>query len=250
MQTSSPRPRQTPARDQRPARRPLPLAAVGLLCAAVLSLVACGDSSAPTATQILQKAQAQWSTTTTLHFIMTVTNPGTGTIDNPYPTAATGDVKRPDAMAADATVDVGGVSLSTKAVIVNSTGWYLVPIINQWQQTDEFNSFLLIFDSQKGLGALLTQLKNPSKPADGSANGTPCWKISGTLDPALLTPLFGSTTATAPVPTTFCIAKSDNRLASAALTGTIITGDKATTVHTFFLSKYGEAVTVTPPPGV
>ena len=85
--------------------------------------------------------------------------------------------------------------------------------------------------------------------ADGSANGTPCWKVSGTLDPALLTPLFGSTTATAPVPTTFCIGKSDNRLYSAALTCTIITGDKATTVHTFYLSKFGETVTVTPPPG-
>ena len=216
----------------------------------MLALAACGGgSSAPTATQLLQKAQAEWSTTTTLHFIMTVTNPGSGTLDNPYPTAATGDVKRPDAMSADATVDILGASLTTKAVIVNGTGWYLVPIINQWQTTDEFNSFLLIFDAQKGLGALLTQLTNPSKPADGSANGTPCWKVSGTLDPALLTPLFGSTTATAPVPTTFCIGKSDNRLYSAALTGTIITGDKATTVHTFYLSKFGETVTVTPPPG-
>jgi len=231
-------------------RARVPLSAAGLLCAAVLALAACGGSSAPTATQLLQKAQTQWSTTTTLHFIMTVTNPGSGTIDNPYPTAATGDVKRPDAMAADATVDISGVSLTTKAVIVNSNGWYLVPIISQWEQTDEFNSFLLIFDSQKGLGALLTQLAHPSKPVDGSANGTPCWKISGTLDPALLTPLFGATTATAPVPTTFCIGKSDNRLYSAALTGTIITGDKASTVHTFFLSKFGETVTVTPPPGV
>ncbi len=237
------------SRRPRTSGRVLLSCVAGVFATVVLALTACGGSSAPSATQLLQKAQTEWSSTTSLHFVMTVDNPGSGTLDNPYPKAATGDVKRPDAMTADATVDIVGAALATKAVIVNGTGWYLVPIINQWQQTDEFNSFLLIFDSQKGLGALLTQLKNPTKPADGSANGTPCWKVSGTLDPALLQPLFGSTTATAPVPTTFCIGKSDNRLYSAALTGIITTGDKSNTVHTFYLSKFGETVTITPPPG-
>lgn len=222
----------------------------GLLATAVLALAACGDSSTSvTSAQLLQKAQTTWAATKSLHFVMTVNNPGSGTIDSPYPTAANGDVQRPDAMSANATVDISGISLSTKAVIVNGTGWYLVPIINQWQQTGDFNSFLLIFDSQKGLGALLTQLKNPTKAADGSANGVPCWKISGTLDPALLKPLFGDTTATAAVPTTFCIGKSDNRLYSAALTGVVTAGDKSNTLHTFVLSKFDETVTITPPPG-
>ena len=248
MHSPMPYPRQT--RKTRKTRTQAALLGVASVVAvATLALAACGGSSAPTATSLLQKAQQQWAATNSLHFVMTVTNPGSGTIDNPYPTAATGDVKRPDQLTANATVDIGGVSVSTKAVIDGSTGWYLVPIVNQWQQSSSFNSLLTIFDAQQGLGALLTQLAKPSTPADGSANGTPCWKISGTLAPNLLKPLFGAVTATGPIPTTFCIGKSDNRLDSAVLTGSVTTGDKSNTVRTFYLSKFGETVTVTPPPG-
>src|SRR5262249_25528240 len=104
-----------------------------------------------------------------------------------------------------------------------------------------------IFDTQTGLGTLLTALQGPSKPTDGSANGIACWKISGTLDPQLLQPLFGDITAAGPVPTTFCIGKDDGWLYQAVLTGKVTTGDTDQTVRPFSPSKFDARVTITTP---
>ena len=242
----------------RPARpapgahsRPRLLTAVAaLLALASLLLAACGGESTPTSSDLLKKAHDQWAATNSLHFNMTVDHPGSGSINNPYPTSAQGDVKRPDAMSAVAGVDVGLANLNVNLIIIGSNEWWSAPgLTTGFQATDDYGSFLKIFDPNVGLGALLLDLRNPSKPADGSANGTPCYKISGTLAPDTLKPIFGDLTATDPVPTTFCIGKSDGKLYSAALSGQLMAGDKAQTVHTFYLSKFDETITVTPPAG-
>jgi lipoprotein LprG len=237
-------------RLRRSRGRALLLGAATTLAAAVLALAACGGStSTPTAADLLQKAQQKWAATTSLHFILTMQNAGSGSVNNPYPTAAQGDVKRPDELSADSTVDVGIGAFNVKLIIVGSNEWFTNPLTGHYDTTNQFGSFLLVFDPNQGLGALLTKLQNPTKPADGSANGTPCWKISGTLAPSLLQPIFGPITATGPVPTTFCLGKDDDRLYSAIITGNVTTGDKASTVRTFYLSKFDETITITPPPG-
>ena len=221
----------------------LPAAA---LATALLLLAACGGSSV-SATDLLKKAQDKMVSINTLHFIMNVEKPGTGSIENPYATAAQGDVKRPDGLSATATVNVGIGSFTVQLIILGSNQWFTDPLTGKFEKTSGFESFLKIFDPQTGLGSLLTALQGPSKPADGSANGTACWKVSGTLDPQLLQPLFGDITAVGPVPTTFCIGKDDNRLYSAVLTGKVTTGDTDETVRTFFLSKFDAPVTINTP---
>jgi hypothetical protein len=216
------------------------------LAAALLLLAACGGSSA-NAADLLKHAQDKMATINTLHFIMNVDKPGTGSIENPYATAAQGDVKRPDGLNATATVNVGIGSFTVQLVILGSDQWLTNPLTGKFEKTSGFDSFLKIFDPQTGLGTLLTALQGPSKPTDGSANGIACWKISGTLDPQLLQPLFGDITAAGPVPTTFCIGKDDGRLYQAVLTGKVTTGDTAQTVRTFFLSKFDAPVTITTP---
>lgn len=237
-------------RHDRPRQRTVLALAAALLALLALALVACDTSVAPKSTDLLKKAQDKWAATNTLHFNMTVDKPGSGSLDNPYPTTAQGDVQRPDGMTATATVSIGLASLNVNLILLGDKEWFSAPgLTNGFQGTDNYGSFLKIFDPQVGLGALLTQLQNPSKPTDGSANGHACYKISGTLDPTTLKPIFSDVSATAPVATTFCIGKDDNRLYSAALSGKLVAGDNADTVHTFFLSKFDAPVVVTPPPG-
>src|SRR5262245_41226985 len=237
--------------QRRPAERsPGRAAAMALtatLAATLLLLAACGGGSSVSATDLLKKAQDKMATINAMHFIMTVDHPGTGSVQNPYATAAQGDVKRPDGLSANATVNVGIGSFNVQLVILGSDQWLTNPLTGKFEKTSGFDSFLKIFDPQTGLGSLLTALQGPSKPADGSANGTACWKISGTLDPQLLQPLFGDITAAGPVPTTFCIGKDDNRLYSAVLSGKVTTGDTDQTVRTFFLSKFDAPVTINTP---
>jgi len=216
------------------------------LAATLLLLAACGGSSVNTA-DLLKKAQDKLASINTLHFIMKVDHPGTGSVDNPYATLAEGDIRRPDGLSANATVNVGIGSFTVQLIILGSDQWFTNPLTGKFEKTSGFESFLKIFDAQSGLGTLLTALQGPSKPADGSANGTACWKISGTLDPQLLQPLFVDITAAGPVPTTFCIGKDDNRLYSAELTGKVTTGDTDQTVRTFFLSKFDTPVTINTP---
>src|SRR5215813_10160231 len=191
-------PPRRPLAERRPSRSGgmLPAAA---LATALLLLAACGGSSV-SATDLLKKAQDKMVSINTLHFIMNVEKPGTGSIENPYATAAQGDVKRPDGLSATATVNVGIGSFTVQLIILGSNQWFTDPLTGKFEKTSGFESFLKIFDPQTGLGSLLTSLQGPSKPADGSANGTACWKVSGTLDPQLLQPLFGDITAVGPVP--------------------------------------------------
>ncbi len=141
-------------------------------------------------------------------------------------------------MSATATVDAGLATLAVKVVVVGDKQWYTNPLTGKFESTTQFTSYERIFDAQIGLGTLLTKLQHPSAPADGSANGTSCWKVTGTLAQADLAPIFGDAV------------KSDNRMYSVVIPGVIIDGDTANTVHTFYLSNFDQSVTIaTPAPG-
>ncbi|MFI5271613.1 MAG: LppX_LprAFG lipoprotein [Ktedonobacterales bacterium] len=226
----------------------LPLA---LLAALVLLLAACGGASAPGASSLLQAAQQKFAATTSLHFIMTVDHAGhPQNVGDFVITSADGDVVRPDKLQASAGVDAGILSTTLQIIFIGTQEWWTDPTNgNQWTPTTRFSNFPIVklFDPTAGIGSLLPQLQHPSVPSDGSANGASCWKVSGTIDPHLVQPLFPGGTATQPVPTTFCIGKTDQHLDSASLSGPIFAGDLSNTVHTFYFSKFGEIVDIKPP---
>ncbi len=235
-----------PMRVALPSRRTM--AATGLL-AALLALAACGGSSTttPSSTTLLKNAQAAFDADTSFHFLMTVTHPGPVPAGGYNITKAEGDVQRPSSLKTNATADAGFASVSVTLIIVGDQEWITDPVTGKFISTTDYGSFLDIFDAQKGIGSLLTKIQQPSAPSDGSANGVPCWKISGTLSPTDLGSLFGQLQATQPIPVTVCVGKSDNQLDSAALTGVIVGGDTTQTVRTFYLSNFNKPVTIATP---
>lgn len=234
----------------RRARRPgrlTPLMSLASLALAGLALLlaACGGNAAPTAADLLKTARQKLDATQTLHFVMLVDHAGTGSIENPYPTGAIGDVQRPDRLKASADVNVGIGGIKVNIVLIGDQGWY-DPGTGQYQTTDQFGSFLHVFDKQIGMSALLNSLNNASAPSDGSANGAACWKVSGTLDESTAKALFSDASGDA-IPATFCMSKDDGRLLSAQFTGKLIAGDTDKTVHTFFFSDFDKPVSIQAP---
>ena len=217
-----------------------------LFAFAVLFCYGCGGSTPQTST-LLKSAQDKFNATKSLHFDIMAQHLG------PVPTggynivSATGDVQRPDQLKATATVDAGFITTQIQLIIVGNEQWYTDPLTGKFVSTDQFGSYLRIFDPTTGIGSLLTGLKNPSQPSDGSSNGTPCWKITGDITMDQLSPIFGSDVVGNANGTTFCISKTDNQLLSVVLQGKVLSGDTSQTIRTIYLSKFDQPITIQTP---
>lgn len=218
---------------------------------AMVILAGCNGPSAPTSTVLLAAAQKNFNDAKTFHFTLKADHLGSKPSGDPglsSLSAAEGDVQRPDQLSANGTVDLGGLTVSTKLVIVGDQAWYQNPLTGSFDEDDSYASFVTIFDPTKGIGVALAALRNPSSPSDGSANGTPCWKISGDVDSAALSALLGEAAGSTKAPrATVCIGKSDNKLYSIVLTGQMIAGDTDQTTRTIYISKYDAPVNIQPP---
>ncbi len=214
-------------------------------------LAGCSGPSLPSSATLLAAAEQHFNDAKTFHFVMKADHLGPTPSGDPglsSLSAAEGDVQRPDRLSANGTVDFGGLTVSTKLVIVGQKSWYQNPLTGSFDEDDSYASFVTLFDPTKGLGVALAALRNPTLPSDGSANGTPCWKISGDVDTSALGALLGDTAASAKAPhATLCIGKSDGRLYSIVVTGKLIAGDIDQTTRTIYISKYDAPVSIQPP---
>lgn len=222
-----------------------------MVALAALLLAGCDPLSAPSAASLLAQAQQHFNNVKTFHFVMTADHLGEKPAGDPgleSLQSAEGDVQRPDKLNSSGTVNFGGLTVTTRLIIVGQKAWYQNPLTGSFDEDDSFASFATLFDPTKGLGVALTSLRNPSLPSDGSANGTPCWKISGDVDTSKLGALLGDTASSAKAPhATICIGKSDGRLYSIVLTGQLVPGDTNQTTRTIYLSKYDAPVNIQPP---
>jgi hypothetical protein len=220
---------------------------VTMLLLATLCFSGCGGSSAPATATLLKDAHDKFNATHSFHFVMTVQHPGTVQAGSYSITSATGDVQLPDRMKATATVDAGFATLQIQLIIIGNQEWYTDPLSGQFVPTNQFSSYMRIFDPQTGIESLLTSLGSPSRPSDGSSNGTACWKVSGDISMAQLSPIFGSQVVGDAKGTTFCIRKTDSELLSVVLQGRVLSGDSGQTIRTIYLSNFDQSVSIQAP---
>jgi len=223
----------------------------GLLAIVVLALAACGTSTLPPppTSTLLTKASTTFNADTSLHLTYTANNiaPGITAV-----TSASGDLVRPDKISITGVVEpVKNLSASIGLIIIGQDQF--LNISGSWSKTSAFGSLLHIFDTDQGIGGIITKLQSPSKVTAenvkiDSSHSVACWKVSGTTTAGLLAPITqGSPTDTTPLQTTLWIGQSDNQVYKVDLVGMAITGDSAATDRTFVLSKFGEKVTITAP---
>jgi hypothetical protein len=217
-----------------------------VLAAVLLGLAACGGASAPSAATILKSAQTKFDQTKSFHFVLNASHLGAS--DALGVTYAVGDVQRPDRLKATATANVAGFSLSVRLIVVGQQQWFDAGA-GSYQPTTQFGSLLTIFDAQRGVGAVLIHMQQPSTPQDATSGNVSCWKISGKVDTSQLAAIVGgSTLPNKTVQASVCIGKSDNELYSVTLAGTVTQTDTAQTSRSFTLSSFDQSVDIAPPP--
>src|SRR5262249_6733400 len=154
-------------------------------------LASCSGSSTPQPQALLKAAQDKFNAAQSFHFVLQATNLGTAPKDIPNVVNAEGDVQRPDKLSATGYVTLNGLGLNTQIVSISGKAWYQLPILG-FQEDDSYAQFMRIFDTQNGVGNLLSQLHNPSAPQDSSVNNVACWKITGDVDPKLVGTMLGA----------------------------------------------------------
>lgn len=225
------------------------LSLFGGTLALLLLLLGCGggNSTAPSAQQLIKEAQTAIGKVTSYHFNLKAQNIGT-TGSLPIQ-SADGDIVVPDKLQANANVIFNGATIQAQLIAIDNNQY--INVLGGWQKTNGLLDPRVLSDPQTGVAAILGHLQNPSTPSDSSSNGTPCWSITGKLDP---TSLAGITGGGAPAGTlddaTVCIGKSDKLPYLIVIKGVAAQGDTAQTVRTFTLSKFNEHITINPPPGV
>lgn len=231
-------------------RKPPLVRSLSTLCGAlalILFLAGCGGASvaAPTAPQLIKKAQAAIQKVSAYHFNLKAQNIGT-TSQLPIQ-SADGDIVVPDKLQASANVIFSGATVQAQMIAIGDKQY--LNVLGGWQQTTGLLDPRVLSNPQTGVAAILGQLKNPSAPVDSTSDSTPCWSINGKLDASYLT---GITGGGAPAGTqddvTVCIGKSDNLPYLIVIKGIAAQGDTAQTVRTFKLSKFNEKVTISAPP--
>lgn len=225
---------------------------LGLLVLLLLLLAACGGSnstSIPDARQLISKAQTAIKAVTAYHFKLTTDHPGTSATLTIV--QAEGDIAVPDKLKANATALVLGSNAQVQIIAIGKQQYITDPFTQQWHATTGLIDPRTLSDPQTGVAALLGHIQNPTTSGDTNVtvNGTPCWNVNGKLDPTFLS---GITGGGAPAGTmdsvTTCIGKSDNLPYLIRITGIAAASDTTATVRTFTLSKFGESISITPPP--
>lgn len=230
-----------------------------LVLAALLLLAACGGGSAPSSAVLLTTAAAKLTADQSFHFEVTEDNAGTPSGDSVDVASASGDVVVPDRLSGTAQLNTGAFGMQTeKVIVVGNQAWLTNPLTGQYQRADQFALFpsaqpflqhIKVFFSA-GIAALLTSLEDVSAPSDGSANGVPCWKITGNVSTDKLSALTGGqVSAGQKIPTTICIGKDDGQLHSVSVKGKLTPFDTDQTTRTIMLSNFNKPVTIEPPAG-
>jgi hypothetical protein len=213
-----------------------------------LALGGCGEP-APSAISLLQAAQTNFSNAQSFHVLYIVEEAQQLThSDLFYLTRAEGDIERPDKLSA--TVDAltpSGPRHGAKVIVIGGQGWLANSQTDQYQRDDEVVTFARLFDAQIGLGALLTQIEQPSSPQSNKD----IWVTYGSVPADALRPMFPALAGrTDPVMVDVDISQRDHQLVGLNLTGVLFPGESHPYSHIFSFSGFGAPVSIQPPAGV
>jgi hypothetical protein len=208
-------------------------------------LAGCGEP-APSATSLLQEAQAHFAAAQSFHVLYLVEEAQRLTRSDVFSLArADGDIERPDKLSATVNALTPSGALSgAKLVVIGGQGWLANPQTDQYQRDDDVVPFARFFDPQTGLGALLTQIEQPT-PTQGYKD---IWITSGSVPAdtlsAILPQLAGHTD---PVHIQVDVSRSDHQLIALNLTGMLFPGESSAYSHLFSFSRFGAPVRIQPP---
>jgi hypothetical protein len=222
------------------------------------ALVACGDPPTttpvptPSADALAKQAAVKIQEVNSLHFLVDIKQGEVPIVTGISFRRADGDFTKPNSYKATLRVSVviGQVEASTIAIgeeqFIQVKG-----LINNWQKLPAGVGFKAaeLFDSEKGLGAIVQKARNLKIVATESIDGVECWKLNGIIQGKELEVFSAGTLNNSEVNFDVWVGKSDIIMRQVVLKE--ITSDPAKGVTwQMNFTKFNEPVTVQRPPGV
>ncbi|MEI7556273.1 LppX_LprAFG lipoprotein [Candidatus Chlorohelix sp.] len=165
---------------------------------------------------------------------------------------AEGDYVKPDSYKATLRVSLALGQVEATTVALGTEQWILVKgLSDKWQSLPDGVGFKAseLFDSQRGLGAIVQKAQNLSIAGTETVDSAECWKLSGTIQGKELETFTAGTLNNSDVNFDIWVSKSDTLLRQAILKEVTQDPAKGVTWQMNF-SKFNEAVTVQRPAGV
>lgn len=214
------------------------------------ALAACGSGrqyeTDPRA--VLLEAKRVIDNSPAVHFHLTSSNAqGSGTMI----TGADGDAHRPDGFRGTLTVVQSGFNVTVH--IISAGGYFYVqlPFTSSFQPTDPskygFGNPATLLDPNLGLSTLLTSATSASMASRDRLNGEELYEVDVSLPGDKVAALLTSADKTQPVSGVIGVDVDTHQIRRVVLTGPFFTAGQKST-FTLVLDKYGENVSITPPP--
>ena len=226
-----------------------PRVAHGLLAGVALVAAACGSATSNESPQaLLADAKHSVDSAQTIHFSLSSSDTqASGT----YLIGGEGDAQRPDGFAGTLNVSISGLLIKVHVASVGGTFYVQLPYQSSWSvaQPDKygFGDPAKLIDPDSGLSSLLTKAKSPSGPTQDRYNGELLDEISCSLPGADVARLLTSADPSKDDKATFGIDDQTHQLRRVVITGPFFSTSQNST-YTLILDKYGENISVTPPP--
>ena len=227
-----------------------------LLFVAVLTFLSCGRSSTPEAMaipvptptpvnvdELLRLAGAATAGLDTFHFLLEHNKGGTPIAPNLTVTKASGDVVNPDGISTEFAGTLGAFAVKSRLITLGDESYMTNPLNGAWESVPKEVSPLGFFDPQSGIGAMMTQVQNPTLVS--TKNGK--IQIGGKLPVDALEPILGSATDGTTVDAVLTIDASTFFLIKAVLSGRVTAAEPDGVVRTIILSEFNQPLRIVAP---
>ena len=228
----------------------MPKLMMALAAAAAMSVAftACGQPEGNALT-MLTKAKTLLDSTSSAHF--TLSSTGARSDSSVTLLGGNGDIQRPDAFHGTLNIVIAGFTTSVAAVSSHGTFYIQNPLDQQFESADPsmygFADPGRLMDTKTGLSSLMLKCTDVSEKGDDRSGGELLHELSCTLPGTAVQALLTDAAPDQPVSATVGIAAGSGQLRRVVLTGPFYSSTTSTT-FTLVIDKYGENVTITPPP--
>jgi lipoprotein LprG len=221
-----------------------------------LSFMSCGGNSTPepTATPVptptpvnvetlLRDAGAATAALDTFHFLLEHNTGGTPLAPNLTVTEAKGDVVNPDGISTEFAGTLGAFAVRSSLITLGDESYMTNPLTGAWESVPKEVSPLGFFDPQSGIGAMMTQVQNPTLLSSGKDE----IRVGGALPVEALKSLLGDAAQGTTVDSELTIDARTLFLTEAILRGRVTATEPDGVVRTITLSKFNQPLSIVAP---
>jgi LppX_LprAFG lipoprotein len=219
-------------------------AALGIV---MLALGGCGGGGDRSASEILSRTAVETAKQKSFHVVIAMDHVATS------PTGLTltfvdGELLVPSRLRARVAGTFRGVPLTSELVSIGRSQYLRDPFSGKWQRVSLRTSPIAFFDPAKGVLAVVKSAQDVERNGSEKVDDVDTYRLKAKVRASALTPLLGNPSSGRLLPVELWIGKSDSLLRRIRLAGAVAPGESGNALRTVAVSRFGEHVTIVPPP--